>query len=224
MSSHDSEPSGRWKHGAKPVIGLIGGIGAGKSTAARCFAARGGSVIDADALGHEALRQPQIVARVVARWGEGVRRPDGSPDRRAIGRIVFADPAERAALEAMVFPYIGGRCRQEIVKAQSDPGARFVVLDAAVMLEAGWNSSVDRIVYIDAPRELRLARLVARSGWTSDELAAREAAQWPEEVKKGRSDAVIVNDGDTARLQERIDRLLEEWGMNRVSDASAKRP
>lgn len=211
------------EHGPKPVIGLIGGIGAGKSTAARCFALRGGVVIDGDALGHEALRQPEIVARVVGRWGEDVRKPDGSLDRRAIGRIVFADPAERNALEAAVFPYIGGRCRQEIARALADPAARFAVLDAAVMLEAGWNSSVDRIVYIDAPRDLRLARLAARSGWTADDLAAREAAQWPEGVKKARADAVVVNDGDAAQLQERVDQLLDSWNLVPISDASQKR-
>jgi dephospho-CoA kinase len=123
-----------YKHGAKPVVGLIGAIGGGKSTAARCFAARGGFVIDADALGHEALRRPEVVAALVARWGGGVRKPDGSLDRRAIGKIVFADPAERSALEALVFPHIGKRAVEEIARGIADPTARFVVLDAAVLL------------------------------------------------------------------------------------------
>src|SRR5919201_1503322 len=131
-----------FRHGPKPVIGLIGAIGAGKTTAARCFAARGGVVIDGDALGHEALRRPEIIARLVGRWGERVRKPDGSLDRRAIAKIVCADTTERNALEGLVFPYIGRRCREEIARALSDPAARFVVLDAAVMLEAGWNNEV----------------------------------------------------------------------------------
>src|SRR5262249_27682499 len=98
-----------FKHGPKPVIGLLGAIGAGKSTAAKCFAARSGHVINADALGHEALRQPEIVAALIKRWGERVQKVDGSLDRWEIGRIVFADPAERNALEATVFPYIEAR-------------------------------------------------------------------------------------------------------------------
>ena len=204
--------TGFW-HGRKPVIGLIGGIGAGKSTAARCFAARGGFVIDADALGHEVLRQPEIVEKIVGRWGEGVRKPDGSLDRRAIARIVFADPEERNALEQLVFPYIGKRCLEEIDRAITNPAVRFVVLDAAVLLEAGWNSVVDRIVYIDAPRNVRLARLSIRSGWTDADLAAREAAQWPEERKMARADAVIVNAAGPAELQEQVDRLLVEWKL-----------
>jgi dephospho-CoA kinase len=195
------------------VVGLIGAIGGGKSTVARLLAARGGFVIDADALGHEALRQPVIVRQVVDRWGEGVRKPDGSLDRRAIGRIVFPNPKERSALEAMVFPYIRERTNEEIARGTADPAARFVVLDAAVLLEAGWNNAVDKIVYIDAPRQLRLQRLAARSGWTDAELTAREAAQWPAEKKIARADAVVVNDASTAELEERVDRLLTEWKL-----------
>lgn len=207
----------KFRHGPKPVIGLIGAIGGGKSTAARCFAARGGFVIDADALGHEALRQPGIVERVVGRWGDGVRRADGSLDRREIGRIVFANPTERSALEALVFPYIAGRCTAEIRKAMTDPTVAFVVLDAAVLLEAGWDGAADRIVYVDAPREQRVARLAARSGWSEADLTAREAAQWPAESKKARADAVIVNDAGVDELQEQVDRLLRREGFGVTS-------
>ncbi|HVL13505.1 MAG TPA: dephospho-CoA kinase [Gemmata sp.] len=200
-----------FKHGPKPVVGLIGAIGAGKSTAANCFAKRGGFVIDADALGHEALRQPKVIAALVARWGEGVKKPDGSLDRRAIGRIVFADPAERSELESLVFPHIGRRTAEEIARGTAHPDSRFVVLDAAVLLEAGWDGNVDRIVYVDAPRDVRLARLAARSGWSEGDLAAREAAQWPAEVKIARADAVIANDATPGELQRRVDTLLTEW-------------
>ncbi len=197
-----------FKHGPKPVIGLIGAIGAGKSTAAKCFAARGGSVIDADALGHEALRQPEIVAHLASLWGESVCRADGTLDRRAIGRIVFTDQIQRAALEAAVFPYIGERTRQEIATAQANPDATFVVLDAAVLLEAGWGELVDSLVYVDAPREVRLARLARRSGWDEAELERREAAQWPADEKKRRASAVLVNDAGPDELQEQVDRVL----------------
>jgi dephospho-CoA kinase len=202
-----------FKHGPKPVIGLIGAIGAGKSTAAQCFAARGGFVIDADALGHEALRQPDIIAELVARWGERIRKPDGALDRREIGRIVFADPVERNALEAKVFPYIGTRTQQEISRAQTNPDAAFIVLDAAVLLEAGWGALVDKLAYLDAPRQLRCDRLAARSRWSESELAARESAQWPAEEKKMRADAVIINAAGPESLQEQVDRLLAEWQL-----------
>lgn len=203
-----------FKHGPKPVIGLVGAIGAGKSTVGRLLAARGGHVIDADALGHDALRQPEIIGALVSRWGERVRKPDGALDRREIGKIVFAAPAERNALEATVFPYIGDRTRQEIASAQANPAVAFVVLDAAVLLEAGWGEMVDRLVYVDAPRDVRVARLAARSGWSEGELTAREAAQWPAETKKARADALLLNGAnatETTALAEQVDRLLARW-------------
>jgi dephospho-CoA kinase len=204
-----------FKHGPKPVIGLIGAIGAGKSTAAKCFVARRGQVIDADALGHEALRQPEIVESLVNRWGEQIRKPDGTLDRREIARIVFADPEQRNALEVTVFPYIGERTRQLIETAQANHDAEFVVLDAAVLLEAGWGDWVDKIVYVDAPRELRVARLAARSGWSERDLASRETAQLSAEMKKTRADAVVINEADVVRLQEQIDALLAKWRFAR---------
>ena len=148
-------------------------------------------------------------------WGEGIRKPDGGLDRREIGRIVFADPAQRNALEALVFPYIGERTREEISAAQANPETAFVLLDAAVLLEAGWGELVDRLVFVDAPRTVRIARLAARSGWNEAELTAREAAQWPVEEKKVRADAVVVNDDTPARLQEQVDRLLAAWRLAR---------
>lgn len=208
----------------KPVIGLVGGIGAGKSTAALAFAARGGFIVDGDAIGHQALRQPEIVEKIVARWGQHVRKPDGSLDRRAIAQIVFADAAERRALEEMVFPYIGSGCRRAIARAQDDPLVQFVVLDAAVMLEAGWNNEVDRIVYVDAPRELRYQRLAARSGWSPADLAAREAAQLPAEMKRARAEAVLINDSGPRELQDQVDRLLREWSLFPQEASCQKKP
>jgi dephospho-CoA kinase len=196
----------------KPVIGLVGAIGAGKSTAAAAFALRGGHVIDADALGHDALEQPEIRRMVLDRWGAKgiVRSTDGRIDRKAVAGIVFANPAERAALEGMVYPYIGRRAAEGIAAAQASPEAKFIVVDAAVMLEAGW-TICDRLVYVDASRPVRLARLAARSGWTSADLDAREAAQWPAEEKKKRCDAVIVNEGTREELQSQVDSVLKDW-------------
>ena len=203
-----------WRHGAKPVVGLIGAIGAGKTTLAAAFGARGADVINADALGHEALERPDVRQKLIARWGERIVRPDGRLDRRVIGGIVFAESAERTALEQLVFPYIRERALEEIAKAQADPAARLVVLDAAVLLEAGWNTACDRIVYVDAPRDERLARLAARGGWTAADLTAREAAQWPAAEKRRHADAVVVNDGDPARLVAAVDGLLAEWQVS----------
>jgi len=170
-------------------------------------------VIDADRLGHEALEAPAVKDWLIARWGPGVLKPDGTANRRAIAGIVFRAPAELRALESVVYPVIGRRAEEEIAKAQADPRVRFAVLDAAVMLEAGWNGACDHLIYVDAPRGVRLSRLAARSGCSEADVAAREAAQWPAERKKARSDAVVLNDGPPERLQDRIDRLLTGWGL-----------
>lgn len=208
-------PVSAWRHGPKPVIGLVGGIGAGKSTAARLLADRGAVVVNADALGHDALDDPNIRRSVVETWGErtNLLRPDGKIDRRSLGRIVFENSADRRALEAVVFPYIRERTRAAVDAAQANPAVPFVVLDAAVMLEAGWDNACDRVVYVDAPREMRLARVAARSGWTESDLIAREAAQWPADRKMAAADAVVVNDAGPERLRERLDELLRGWGI-----------
>lgn len=197
----------------KPVIGIVGGIGAGKSTAAAAFARRGGYIVHADALGHEALRRPEVIQKLVARWGESVLNPDGTPNRRAVARIVFRDPLERQVLESLVFPHIGDAVREEIAKGSADPAVRFVVLDAAVMLEAGWDGGCDHIIYVQARRDVRLARLAARSGWNPDQVAEREAAQMPANEKVARADVVVTNDGTAEQLQDQVDGLLAAWGL-----------
>jgi dephospho-CoA kinase len=191
-----------------PVVGLVGGIGSGKSQVAAALAKRGGRVVAGDPLGHAALRQPDIRDRVVARWGPGVLDAAGQVDRRKLGAVVFADPAERQALEAIVQPWIGRRLREEIRAAQRDPAVAFVVLDAAVMLEAGWESACDLLVYVHAPRATRLQRVAGQRGWSAAEAAARERAQWPLTVKAARADVALDNSGPPADLEPQLDALL----------------
>ena len=192
-----------------PTLGLIGAIGGGKSTAARCLVELGGNVIDCDKLGHEALEVPVVKEQLVARWGKKILLDDGRANRRAIGEVVFHNPAEREALEAVVFPVIGGLAQARLDAAPE--GTRFHVLDAAVLLEAGWGNRCDRILYIDASRLLRIQRLLARSGWDASELSAREAAQWSAERKLALSHAVIVNDGSAHDLRDRLIHVLNSW-------------
>ncbi len=196
-----------------PVIGLVGGIGSGKSLVAAELAAHGGHLIAADQLGHEALRQPEIKAQLVARWGDRVLGPDGAIDRKRVAAIVFADPGELRALEAMTHPYIGRRIREEIARARVRPDVRLIVLDAAVMLEAGWHGVCDHLAFIDAPREVRLERLRKRRGWTARELDAREAAQMPLEQKRRHADAVIENAGPPEAVASQVQPLLALWGV-----------
>jgi dephospho-CoA kinase len=196
-----------------PVIAVVGGIGSGKSVVARELAKHGGHLIQADELGHEALRQPDILKRVVERWGAGVLDDDGAIMRRKLGQIVFADPAELRRLESLVYPFIGKRIEEEKLKARGRRGVRFIVIDAAVLLEAGWTSGLDRLIFVAAPLEVRLDR-VRQRGWDERELARREGNQMPLEEKKRRADTVILNDGGFDKIAEQVERLLRDLGLS----------
>lgn len=198
----------------KPVLGLVGGIGAGKSTVADALVRHGGRVVAGDPLGHEALEQPDILARVVEIWGErDILTPAGKVDRKKFGWIVFPSPVERSRLEHLVHPYIEKRIREEIDKASADPAVRFVVLDAAVMLEAGWNGECDKLIYVDAPRPVRLDRVQRQRHWTDHDLANREAVQMPPEKKKERADVVVDNGGPPEATIAQVDELVKRWKL-----------
>ncbi len=199
----------------KPVVGLIGGIGSGKSRVAEALARHGARIVSGDQFGHEALRQPDIIAQVTRRFGTGVLDEDGKVSRRRLGALVFADPAELRALEALVFPWIERNLESEIARGQADPKVALIVLDAAVLLEAGWNKYCNGVVYVHAPRAVRLARLAGQRGWSAKEVAARENAQMSLTEKVTRADYVVDNSGPPEQLETQIGRLLKQLGLPR---------
>jgi dephospho-CoA kinase len=198
----------------KPVIGLIGGIGSGKSRAAAAFVRHGAYLVSGDKAGHEALRQPDIRSRIVQRWGAQVLDDDGEINRRRLGALVFAEAAQLRKLEALVFPFIERRLREEIELARRDPKVRFILLDAAVLLEAGWMPMCDRIVYVHAPREVRLRRLAGQRGWSPEEVSAREQVQLPLTDKVTRADHALDNSGSLESLDRQVADLVAGWGLD----------
>lgn len=213
--SHELGATPRWKHGTVPVVGLTGGIGGGKSEVAALLAERGWAVIDADSVGHELLDDPGVRGRIVARFGDGVMTPPGLEpaarriDRGALGAIVFADPVRRRALEAILHPLMRGRFRTAIERETQAPrqNARAVVLDAAVLLEAGWDDLCDLVVFVDAPRTERMHRAARQRGWSPQAFEARERAQWPCDEKRRHAALVIRNDAGVDSLRQELDRL-----------------
>jgi dephospho-CoA kinase len=193
-------------------VGILGGVGAGKSRVAEAFGRRGARVISGDALAHEALRRPEVKEQIVRRWGRRMLDDKGEVQRRLLGAVVFADAAERQALEAMVHPWIKGRIRDEVDAARADASVRLIVLDAAVMLEAGWHDVCDRLVYVDAPREARLRRVSEQRGWTAQEMEAREAAQLPLTAKAAHADHTLHNSASLEQLERQVDDLVRRWG------------
>jgi dephospho-CoA kinase len=195
------------------VVGLIGGIGSGKSQVAEEFARHGARVVSGDAAGHQALKQLQIKEQIVRRWGPEILDDNGEVQRRKLGAVVFADPAQRKELEEIVHPWIKERIRAEVEAARRDPGVPLVVLDAAVMLEAGWHGVCDRLVYVDAPREARLRRVAGQRGWSAQEAEAREGAQMPLTDKAARADHVLDNSASLEHLGRQVRELLLQWGL-----------
>ncbi|HZZ80899.1 MAG TPA: dephospho-CoA kinase [Gemmataceae bacterium] len=194
-----------------PIIGIVGGIGSGKSVVADAMQALGGHLIVADRLGHDALLDPDIKTRLVARWGNAILDDAGNIDRKKVGAIVFADQAELRALESQVFPYIEKNIAEEIARARTRTGVQFIILDAAILLETGWHRHCDKVLYVDAPRDLRLARVRDKRGWTEAELDRREKMQMPLEEKKARADVVIVNDEDFEKVRRQVEDTLVRW-------------
>src|ERR1043165_5764610 len=193
-----------------PIIGIVGGIGSGKSVVAEAMRKFGGYLIAADQLGHEALEHPENKSRLIQHFGTRIVDDQGRLDRKKLGRIVFADAAELQALEAVVLPYIETRIREEISRAQSDPKFRFVILDAAIMVEKGWDQFCDKIVYVDAPQSLRHARLNEKRGWDDKEIARRERKQISADKKRLRADTVVVNDEDFEKVSRQVQEFLEK--------------
>jgi dephospho-CoA kinase len=194
----------------KPVIGLVGGIGSGKSRVAAEIARHGARVIHADQLGHEALRQPETRDALVRRWGRDILDENAEIVRGRVGQIVFENEEERNALETLVHPYIGRRIREEIDAANADPAVKLVVLDAAIMLETGWAEVCDRVVYVHAPRAARLRRLADQRGWSAKEVEAREEAQLSLTEKASRADSAIDNSESPERLAQQVAELLRQ--------------
>jgi len=194
----------------KPVIGLLGAPGSGKSTVARALAAEGCAVIDADRLSHEVLEEPDVVEQLRQWWGEAVIGPDGLPDRGAIGRIVFHDTGQRRRLEGLVHPRVHARRRRLRSAYGRDPAVRAVVEDMPLLLEKGLDGQVDALVFVEAPRDQRLRRLADSRGWDAAELDRREKSQVPLDTKRARADYVIDN-RDGADLKSAARRLLDDF-------------
>ncbi len=184
------------------VIGLTGGIGCGKSTAAACFAELGFVVIDADRLARQVLESHVCVSQLRDRWGAACLDAQGIPDRRWIGAKVFTDPAERAFLESITHPEVA-RLRRE---ATADPSRDYVV-EIPLLFEKDLAADLDTVVVVACSDEVRRARLSIR-GLSDQEISARIASQLSLVEKVKRANVVFWNDGEPDFLREQVVRWV----------------
>ncbi|MCA9062774.1 MAG: dephospho-CoA kinase [Planctomycetaceae bacterium] len=195
---------------SRPVVGIIGGIGAGKSSVTRAVSDLRLYVIDADAIGHQVLNTDNVSKQLAGLLGTQILDDAGQIDRGRIAERVFGNTPEhtmaRKQLEGVVHPAIRAEMMQQIKAAPDDADA--IILDAAVMLEAGWADACDVLVFIDTPLELRQRRVQASRGWSPEELARREQSQWPLEEKRKFADFTVSNSGDPQSAAQQLSRFI----------------
>lgn len=197
-----ASPASDRAHPGIIVLGLAGGIGAGKSEVARRLGTLGCFVIDSDAEAKAALDRPDVKDQLVAWWGIGILDADGRVSRARIAEIIFRDPDQRSRLEGLVHPIVRTRRAEAIARARA-AGARAAIIDAPLLFEAGVDAECDAVIWVEASDATRLDRVRTHRGWDHAELTRREAAQWPIERKRSKCRYVIENDGRPG-LDERV--------------------
>jgi dephospho-CoA kinase len=199
----------------------VGGIGSGKSAVARWVAEHDSTirVFNADEAGHRAIARPDVIQKLAGLFGREILSDDSSIDRQKLAETVFARKPDgdnrRRQLEAVVHPIIEQERDDQLAAWAAGGVVRAVLVDAAVLLEAGWKDHCAAVVFVDAPESIRASRVASR-GWSSGELTRREASQWPLEKKRQAADFVIDNsqtlDIAGRQLYEYIDQILRSRG------------
>lgn len=187
-------------------IGLTGGIASGKSTVARLLVEKGVPVVDADRLAREVVEPGAPALEAIGRRWPSVIRGDGTLDRKALGAIVFADPAEREALNAIVHPAIR-RLSEERLAALEATGAPRAVYEAALLIENGLDREMDGTLLVTAPARVQIQRLMERDGISEAEALGRLAAQLPLEKKIEKATWIVDNAGDRQALERQLDEV-----------------
>lgn len=191
------------------VIGLTGGIGCGKSTAARAFAELGAAVIDTDEIAHQlTIPNSPVLAAIFSRFGEAYRQPDGGLDRTKLRRLIFSDSDAKARLEAILHPLI----RQEVATALKRVNAPYAIVVVPLLLETGgYRDLVQRVLVVDCEEAQQLARTMHRSGLSATEVEAIMANQVSRAERLLQADDVLGNQGDPAELRRQVATLHDRY-------------
>ncbi len=197
------------------VLGLVGGVGSGKSTVARLFGEWGAEVIDADAICSELHRTPDVREAIEAEWGRDIFTEGGQLDRARLADIVFDRPGDLNKLNAILHPRVIERIERRITACRTDGGPPLCVIDAPLLLETGLDRLCDTVAFIDCDRDTRVCRLARERHWPPEEIERREARQTSIEEKRKRANVTICNQGDlrtTRRMVRDIAQALTDTG------------
>jgi dephospho-CoA kinase len=196
-------------HDGLYIVGLTGGLGAGKTSVARGLAQSGARIVDADRLGHQVLEDPRVRAELAEAFGKDVLGADGRVHKDELGRRAFADAPSLARLNAISHPRLLTLLRAALQGFAAAGVRGLVVLEAALLVEWDLGAWCDEVVVVTAPRELRAARAGQARGLSPAEVEARLSAQLPEDIRVGYADRVLVNDGSLDVLAERVQALAD---------------
>jgi dephospho-CoA kinase len=189
------------------IVGVLGGIGAGKSTVTRLFADLGAEVIHADDIAHDVLETAVVREALRARLGEGFLGPGGTVDRKALAARVFENPEELEALESLIHPRVTERIRSRV--EEIGPG-KLIILDVPLLAASPLRRLCDEILFVEADLDTRLKRVEAR-GWAPGELEKREGRQDDLDKKRSLADRIIDNSGTLEETRRQVERLHASW-------------
>jgi dephospho-CoA kinase len=194
-------------HG-KPIIGITGGIGSGKSTVARIFGELGCLVIDADEQVRQAYQDPAVVEQLQQWWGDQVIERPGQLNRRKIADIIFHDPGQKQRLESLLHPIVANLRQQRMIEAVDNPQIAAYIWDTPLLFEAGLRSGCDAIVFVETPFQQRLERVQQGRQWDESELRRREKSQWPLDKKREISDYIVDNTADADHVRGQVSEVF----------------
>ncbi|MFM7038843.1 MAG: dephospho-CoA kinase [Planctomycetaceae bacterium] len=195
------------------MIGIVGGVGSGKSSLVAALAGLHLQIIDADQLGHQQLLRPHVRTALIDHFGPQILADSGEIHRPALAALVFGDSAAQQASRETLNQIVRPGIRREILQQLRNvpPQIDAVVLDAALLLEAGLDQLCDLLIFIDTPEQLRHQRTAATRGWSAEELHRRERSQWPLERKRAACSHSIDNSGAFSSTVSQLQQILQHF-------------
>lgn len=187
----------------KPVIGILGGIGSGKSTIAAEFAKLGCKVIDADRIAHELLEEPPVREKVVSLLGQAILDSSGKIDRRKVAKVVFADDHMLASLNRIIHPLVLQRTQELIEQSMSQNQVKAIILDMPLLVEVGWHKKCDKLIFVDCEQKLRRER-AKKLGFDKKQIKIRENFQISLDNKVSLADNTIENNSDFSAIAKQV--------------------
>lgn len=199
----------------KPIIGILGGIGSGKSTVTDEFVKLGCKAIDADAIAHELLEQEPVKKQIVTSFGQGIYDSEGRIDRRKLADIVFSDGDKLSLLNSIIHPLVLARAEELIGRYKTEPAVKAIVLDMPLLVEVGWEKLCDKLVFVDCKPQIRAERAKKAGVFSKNQLKIRENFQISLDKKKNITDNTIDNNSDFPALVRRVANVFTEIMSNK---------